>query len=88
MGRPVVLPACNLGNELADGEQALLLREGTALEIAARVEQLMDDAELRRRLGEAARRFALDRLSWPRSAERLTGFYERLLAERPAPVAA
>ena len=28
MGRPVILPACNLGNELTDGENALLLREG------------------------------------------------------------
>ena len=46
MGRPVVLPACNLGNELTDRENALLLREGTALEIAARLEELMDDRDL------------------------------------------
>ena len=47
MGRPVILPACNLGNELVDGEEALLLREGSALEIAARIENLLDAPERR-----------------------------------------
>ena len=54
MGRPVILPACNLGNELADGEHALLLRDGSALEIAARIEQLIDDRDLA--TGSARRR--------------------------------
>ena len=88
MGRPVVLPACNLGNELTDRENALLLREGTALEIAARLEELMDDRELAGRLGRGARRFALEHLSWPRNAERLAGFYRERLASLTAAVAA
>jgi glycosyltransferase involved in cell wall biosynthesis len=88
MGRPVILPACNLGNEVTDGEDGLLLREGDALEIAARIEQLLDDPELGRRLGEGARRFALERLSWRRNADELAAFYRRLLAERPQAVAA
>ena len=87
MGRPVILPACNLGNELADGEQALLLRDGSALEIAARIDQLIDDRHLRDRLGDAARRFALDRLSWPENASRLAEFYGRQLAANPSAVA-
>ena len=87
MGRPVVLPACNLGNELTDGENALLLHQGTALEIASRLEELMDDPELADRLGRGARRFALEHLSWPRNAEHLADFYRELLASR-APVAA
>src|SRR5262249_55870210 len=33
MGRPVVLPHCNIGNDLADGENALLLERGDADEI-------------------------------------------------------
>ena len=52
MGRPVVLPDCNIGHDLVDGRSALLLREGDGLEIAARVEQLLDDPELRGRLAE------------------------------------
>jgi glycosyltransferase involved in cell wall biosynthesis len=86
MGRPVVLPACNLGNDLVDGEDALLLHEGDALEIAARVERLLDEPALARRLGERARSFALERLSWRRNAEELAAFYRRLLAERPQAV--
>jgi len=88
MGRPVILPACNLGNELVDGENALLLREGTALEIAARIELLLDDRELASRLGEGGRRFALDRLSWHENADALLGFYRSRLAARPRPVPA
>jgi glycosyltransferase involved in cell wall biosynthesis len=88
MGRPVILPACNLGNELTDGEDALLLRDGTALDIAARIEQLLDDRDLAGRLGRRARQFALERLSWPDNAARLAEFYRRQLAARPGPVAA
>jgi glycosyltransferase involved in cell wall biosynthesis len=87
MGRPVILPACNLGKELVDGEDALLLRDGDALEIAARLEQLIDDRELGDRLGHRGRQFALERLDWSRNAGRLADFYrEQLVA--PAPVAA
>ncbi len=88
MGRPVVLPACNLGNELADGEEALLLRDGDALEIAAKVEQLMDHPELAQRLGRNGRRFALERLDWSRNARRLADFYREHLVAGTAPVPA
>jgi glycosyltransferase involved in cell wall biosynthesis len=84
MGRPVVLPACNLGNDLTDGEEALLLHEGKALEIAARIEQLLDHSELARRLGQRARSFALEGLSWSRNAAALADFYRRRLASAPA----
>ena len=87
MGRPVVLPMCNLGNDLTDRENALLLHEGNALEIAARLEELMDDPEFAQRLGRGARQFALDHLSWPRNAARLAGFYRERLTSG-APVAA
>jgi len=84
MGRPVVLPACNLGNDLTEGENALLLHRGDALEIAARIEQLLDDRALAARLGRGARKFSEDRLSWPRNAAALAGFYRRLLASAAA----
>lgn len=80
MGRPVILPACNLGNELVDGRDALLLRRGDALEIAACLERLIDERELAASLGERARDFALERLDWSRNAQRLTGFYREQLS--------
>jgi hypothetical protein len=78
MGRPVVLPDTNIGRHLADGEECLLLREGSALEIAACLERLFKDANLRDRLGRGGRAFAEKHLSWARSAAKLLGFYEGL----------
>jgi glycosyltransferase involved in cell wall biosynthesis len=79
MGRPVVLPACNLGNDLTEGENSLLLHRGDALEIASRIEELLDDRGLAERLGGGARDFAEERLSWPLNATSLAGFYQGLL---------
>jgi glycosyltransferase involved in cell wall biosynthesis len=78
-GRPVVLPATNLGRFVADGEECILLRRGDALEIAAAVERLLGDDELRERLGKAARAFAERSFSWPASARKLRRLYERVL---------
>jgi glycosyltransferase involved in cell wall biosynthesis len=87
MGRPVILPACNLGNDLTDGENALLLQRGDALEIASRIEMLLDDPALAERLGRGAREFAVEHLSWPRNAAALADFYRRRLSARVAAVA-
>ncbi len=84
-GRPVVLPETNLGRYVADGEDCVLLRRGDALEIAAAVERILADDELRERLGRGARDFAERTFSWPESAEKLLGLYERALASEPRP---
>src|SRR5207247_1433648 len=85
-GRPVVLPATNLGRFVADGEECVLLRHGDALEITQAVARLLDDDELRARLGRAARAFAERSFSWPASAAKLKGFYERVLGASQRPV--
>jgi glycosyltransferase involved in cell wall biosynthesis len=85
MGRPVVLPDCNIGNDLVDGRDALLLARGDAIEIADAVERLIDDAGLRARLADGARRFALDRLSWERNAAGLGRFLSRVGRAHVAP---
>jgi len=82
MGRPVVLPRCNIGNDLADGRNALLLERGDALEIAACIETLLDDRELASRLGEGARKFALEELNWEDNSVRLAAFLREMLAAR------
>jgi len=74
MGRPVILPHCNIGNDLAHGEEALLLEQGNAMEIVDRIEDLLADRELAARLGAGARRFAETRLSWRRNAEEVADF--------------
>ncbi len=84
MGRPVILPHCNIGHDLTHGDNALLLEQGNAVEIMARIEELIADPALARRLGEGARRFALERLSWHDNATALAEFYRQTMA---APIA-
>ena len=75
MGRPVVLPATNVGAVANDGEECLHLREGDAADIASKLERIFRDEELRRRLGAGARSFAERQFSWQASAQRLYAFY-------------
>jgi glycosyltransferase involved in cell wall biosynthesis len=78
MARPVVLPDANIGRYLRDGEECLLLREGTAVEIAASLDRLFKDPDLCDRLGRTARVFAETRLSWDKSAAKLHRFYKAI----------
>ncbi|MGH2993856.1 MAG: glycosyltransferase [Solirubrobacterales bacterium] len=78
MGRPVVLPHCNIGADLHDGANALLLERGTGAEIADRVESLVTDPGLAERLGRGAREFAVSNLDWDRNAAGLADFYRRI----------
>ncbi|HJQ35763.1 MAG TPA: glycosyltransferase [Thermoanaerobaculia bacterium] len=91
-GRPVILPDANIGRYLRNEQEAILLNNGDALEIAAAVERLLADAGLRERVGRGGRAFATANFSWRRSAERLKVFYahalERLSANALAPAAA
>lgn len=80
MGRPVILPHCNIGDDLVHGENALLLEEGNAIEITARVEDLLTDAELAARLGRGSREFALTQLNWSENAAGLGRFFRETLA--------
>jgi glycosyltransferase involved in cell wall biosynthesis len=78
-GRPVVLPATNVGRFVRDGEEAVLLHRGDALEIAAAVERVLDDGDLLLRLARGAREFAERSFSWSASAEKLRQLYARAL---------
>jgi hypothetical protein len=84
-GRPVVLPATNIGRFVRDGEEAVLLHRGDALEIAAALEGLLDDDGLRLRLGQGARSFAERSFSWSASADKLRRLYERALRPPAVP---
>jgi glycosyltransferase involved in cell wall biosynthesis len=84
MGRPVIVPDCNIGHDLTHGENALLLEQGNAIEITARVEDLIADRELVEKLGRGARKFALEELSWSANAAALGEFYRELTSIAPA----
>jgi glycosyltransferase involved in cell wall biosynthesis len=80
MGRPVVLPHCNIGHDLTHGVNALLLERGDGLEVAERVGELMDDPGLAARLGAGARRFALEQLNWEDNSMALARFLTSVAA--------
>jgi glycosyltransferase involved in cell wall biosynthesis len=79
MGRPVILPHCNIGDDLTHGENALLLEEGNAIEISARVEELLADREMAARLGRASREFALSNLDWNANGAGLGEFFRQTM---------
>jgi len=86
-GRPVVLPRTNIGADLENGVDALLLEDGTTGELVAALELLADDPALRARLGARGRAFALEHLSWSASAERVADLYTEVAARPHTPAA-
>jgi glycosyltransferase involved in cell wall biosynthesis/2-polyprenyl-3-methyl-5-hydroxy-6-metoxy-1,4-benzoquinol methylase len=91
-GKPVILPKTNLGRFLRDGTDAVLLQEGNAIEIAGKIEAVLEDAELAARIGRNGRKFALRKLAWEHNVPPIKAFYESVLtrsneAMAPAPAA-
>lgn len=82
-GRPVVMPAVNLGRQVNDGVEALLLRTGDATEIEAQCQRILTDPDLARRLGEAGQRFARAHFDPDQIGRTLLAHYEACLA-RPS----
>ena len=78
-GRPVILPAANLGLEVRDGAEALVSRRGDGFELADLAALLLDDPERADAVGEAGRRFGARTLDWTRSTAALEGLYRTLL---------
>lgn len=83
MGRPVILPACNLGTFLRDGEEALVMRDGSADEIANLCERVFANHTLAGHLGTRAAAFALRHFDLAQIGPALVGFYESVIAAPP-----
>lgn len=78
-GKPVVLPASNIGHFLKDGEECLLLKKGGAIEIAENIELLLNDKRKRERIGKAGREFAIKHFNWKNRSCELNKFYHEYL---------
>lgn len=79
LGRPVVLPATNLGTQLRHGTDAYVLERADAAGIVTAVTELRRDRVLYERLSQGALAFAERHFSWPRSAEALAGVYRTIV---------
>jgi glycosyltransferase involved in cell wall biosynthesis len=79
MGKPIV--ASHLGqiaDVLTDEQTALLVEPGDARALSEAIIRLSESAELRERLGAAARREAVERHTWEQNAERVLCAYSEV----------
>jgi glycosyltransferase involved in cell wall biosynthesis len=78
-GRPAVISrASGAAEQLTEGVDALTLPSRDVEALAAALRRLVEDAELRERLGHAARRTALERFSRERYAREILDIYRSL----------
>lgn len=80
LGRPVILPRTNLGLQVRDGIDALVLPQADAGSIATAVQRLRADPALAQRLSAGALAYAEHHFNWTSSAIALEGFYNSLPA--------
>lgn len=79
MGRPVILPATNVGRFVRSGEHAVVLSKVDALGIVEAIELLLNDPALTQRLSAGAVQFGAEHFNWDTNAQKLERFYEQLL---------
>ncbi|HUQ71001.1 MAG TPA: glycosyltransferase family 4 protein, partial [Planctomycetaceae bacterium] len=78
LGRPVVLPATNLGGVVRHGVDAWVLPRADAPAVADAIATLHADPALSARLAQGALAFSAAHFSWKRSARELLAFYRSL----------
>jgi glycosyltransferase involved in cell wall biosynthesis len=72
MGKGIVASRLGqVGEVIIDGENGLLVEPGDADELAHAIDRLAADRGLRQRLGEAARKTAVERYTWRHNAARV-----------------
>ena len=87
-GRPVVAGAVGgLLDLVVDGETGVLVRPGDVDGLRSAIRRLLDDPELRRRMGAAARRRAGEFFSWESVTRATVAVYHEVLAEPTAALA-
>jgi glycosyltransferase involved in cell wall biosynthesis len=77
-GRPVILPATNIGLSMRHREDAYVVPQADAMRIADAVHDIVKDPTLAEHLAKGGRRFFEDRLSWKQGARKLLSLYERI----------
>ena len=82
-GRPVVASAVGgLLDLVVDGETGILVPPGDVAALRAALERLLEDADLRRRMGEAGRARVRERFSWDAVTDATVAAYREVSGER------
>jgi glycosyltransferase involved in cell wall biosynthesis len=79
MGKPVLLPATNVGRFVQHGEHAWVLPKADAFNIVEALKTLRTDSSLTRRLASGALAFSQRHFNWRKNAMLLTGLYQNVL---------
>jgi phosphatidyl-myo-inositol dimannoside synthase len=80
-GRPLIATSVGgIPEVVRDSETGLLVPEKDPVALAAAIEQLRADAELRERLSKRARQVAVQRLSWDTTIDAFEQTFERAIA--------
>jgi glycosyltransferase involved in cell wall biosynthesis len=83
MGKPMV--AFDLKETRFSAQEAALYATPNSVEdFATKIEAVLDNEELRRRMGTFGRKRVKEALSWDHSKEQLLGAYDRLLRQEAA----
>jgi len=88
IGRPIILPASNIGLSMRHKQDAYVVPEASGVAIAEAVQEIAGDPQLEADLAAGARRFFTQELSWRLSASKLMDFYGELLGRTKARAAA
>jgi glycosyltransferase involved in cell wall biosynthesis len=77
----VATDAGGLPEVVADGVTGLIVPKGNADALAAAMDRLLGDPQLRQRMGKAGRQRALERFDWDRSVEKFELAYRKALSQ-------
>jgi glycosyltransferase involved in cell wall biosynthesis len=64
-----------------DGNTGLVFEKDNAKDLAAKLELVLLDADLRKKIGENANKWVLENHSWGVISERVTDIYDKILEE-------
>jgi glycosyltransferase involved in cell wall biosynthesis len=77
-GKPVIVSnRCGASEIIKNGENGLIVDHAKPAEIAVQIEKLINDPEFRKRIGENAKVFVKDNLSWQKYAEQMEKSFEK-----------
>lgn len=83
-GRPIVTASDGGINDVVEHErEALVVRPHDADDAARAMSRLLEDAELRRRMGQAARQLVEHKLTWDANARRMHELFSQSLTRTP-----
>jgi glycosyltransferase involved in cell wall biosynthesis len=74
-------PVAGIPDLIRDGENGLLVGGGSASELAEGLRVLLDDATLRRQVGQAARKSVAESHDFRRRMEVVSAIYEEVLRD-------